>query len=59
MKPDPIIDAIREVRHRISASVGHDAKRLVEHYRQLQARHPHRVLSRHTKRSKSKEENTI
>ena len=58
MKPDPIIDAIREVRHRISASVGHDARTLVEHYRQLQARHSHRVLSRSTKRSNSKDENT-
>nr|VFJ96463.1 MAG: hypothetical protein BECKH772B_GA0070898_100926 [Candidatus Kentron sp. H]VFK02410.1 MAG: hypothetical protein BECKH772C_GA0070978_100906 [Candidatus Kentron sp. H] len=59
MKPDPVIDAIREVRHRISASVGHDARRLVEHYRQLQARHSHRVLSRDTRSSKSKDENTI
>jgi len=46
MKPDPAIDAIREIRHKISASVGHDARKLIEHYRQLQKRHPDRVFSR-------------
>lgn len=34
MKPDPVIDAIREVRHQISAAVGHDPYKLVEHYQQ-------------------------
>jgi len=33
---DPIIDQIREVRHRISAEFGHDPQRLVEHYMRLQ-----------------------
>jgi hypothetical protein len=46
MKADPTIDAIREIRHQISASVDHDAKKLVEHYRKLQQRHPDRILSR-------------
>jgi len=48
MKADPAIDAIREIRHKISASVGHDARKLIEHYRQLQKRHPEKVLSRCT-----------
>jgi hypothetical protein len=46
MMPDPTIDAIREVRHRISVSVGHDAQKLVEHYRKLQQRHSERIISR-------------
>ena len=57
MKPDPTIDAIREVRHQISASVGHDPKKLVEHYRQLQKRHPSRVVSRSAAHTKPQEEN--
>jgi hypothetical protein len=44
MKPDPTIDAIREVRHQISLSVNHDARKLVERYRQLQERHSGRVV---------------
>ena len=33
---DPIIDEIREVRHRISEACGHDSARLVEYYVKLQ-----------------------
>jgi hypothetical protein len=57
MKPDPTIDSIREVRHQISVSVGHDARKLVEHYRKLQARHPDRVFSRATEKPKPKDKN--
>ena len=32
MKPDPAIDEIREVRRKISAEFGHDARRLMAHY---------------------------
>jgi len=46
MKPDPAIDPIREVRHRISASVDHDPKKLVEYYRKKQKAHQERVVSR-------------
>lgn len=35
MKDDPVIDEIRRVRHQISAECGHDSKRLVEHYMEL------------------------
>jgi len=44
MKVDPAIDAIRKVRHEISAAVGHDPRRLVAYLRELQARHPERIL---------------
>jgi hypothetical protein len=33
---DPVIDEIREVRHRISAQFGHDPAKLVAHYMQMQ-----------------------
>lgn len=35
MKDDPVIDEIRRVRHQISAECGHDSKRLVQHYMEL------------------------
>jgi hypothetical protein len=35
---DPAIAAIRDARHQISVSVGHDPKKLVDYYRQLQQR---------------------
>jgi hypothetical protein len=54
MMPDPTIDAIREVRHRISVSVGHDARKLVEHYRKLQQRHSERVISRGAEKLRDK-----
>ena len=51
MKADPTIDAIREVRRQISEAVGHDARRLVQHYRQLQERHSDRVTTRNVEES--------
>ena len=32
LPPDPVIDEIREIRHRISERCGHDPKRLYEYY---------------------------
>jgi hypothetical protein len=36
MPKDPVIEEIREVRHRISARFGHDPERLLEHYLEMQ-----------------------
>ena len=44
MKYDPAIMAVRDARHRISASVGHDPVKLVEYYIQLQERHRERIM---------------
>jgi hypothetical protein len=44
MKEDPTIQAVRVARHRISESVGHDPRKLVEYYRQLQERHRERLV---------------
>jgi len=46
MKPDPVIDEVREVRHRNSAAVNHDPRKLVGHFRRLQERHADRVVTR-------------
>jgi hypothetical protein len=43
-KSDPTLDRIRQVRHEISAEVGHDPHRLVEYYMRLQAEHPERLV---------------
>ena len=40
---DPGIDWIREVRHKISAEFGHDTKRLIEHYRELEKKYADRL----------------
>ena len=34
----PILDEIRRVRHAISAEFGHDPRKIVAHYRELQRR---------------------
>jgi hypothetical protein len=46
MKDDPTIAAIREARHKISAAVHHDPRKLVAHYRELQERHRERLVLR-------------
>jgi hypothetical protein len=55
-KDDPTIKAVRDARHRISASVGHDPRKLVEHYRQLQKRHRERLVSQPTQHAGSEDE---
>jgi hypothetical protein len=41
---DPVIDEIREVRHRISARFDHDPARLVAYYIELQRQHQDRLI---------------
>ena len=41
---DPVIDEVREVRHRISAQVGHDPARLVAYYMELQKQYQPRLI---------------
>ena len=45
MRDDPVIEAVREVRHRISESVGHDPHRLVAYDRQRQERRRNQPVS--------------
>jgi hypothetical protein len=45
MKGDPTIQAVRDARHRISESVGHDPWKLIERYRQLQERRRERLIT--------------
>jgi hypothetical protein len=40
---DPVIDEIREVRHRISARFDHDPARLVAYYMELQKQYQDRL----------------
>jgi hypothetical protein len=41
---DPVIDEIREVRHRISERFDHDPERLVGYYMELQKQYQSRLL---------------
>jgi len=49
MNTDPLVAAIREARHRISAEFNHDPRRLVAYYRErerrLKAEGKHRFVS--------------
>ena len=42
---DPVIDEVREIRHRISERVGHDPARLVGYYLELQKQYQDRLIS--------------
>ena len=44
LPPDPVIEEIREVRHRISERFDHDPKRLLEYYMRLQEEHRDRFI---------------
>jgi hypothetical protein len=41
---DPVIDEIREVRHRISERFGHDPAQLVAYYLELQQQYRDRLI---------------
>ena len=41
---DPVIDEIREIRHRISARFDHDPAKLVAYYMELQKQYQGRLL---------------
>jgi hypothetical protein len=43
MKEDKAIEQIREVRHQISEECGHDPRRMVEYYKELQKQHEERL----------------
>jgi hypothetical protein len=43
-KADPVIDEVREVRHRISERFGHDPERLVAYYMEQQEKYRDRLL---------------
>ncbi len=44
MRKDPVIDEIRAVRHEISAEHGHDTRRLIRHYKELEKKYADRML---------------
>lgn len=44
-KKDPVIDEVREVRHRISARFDHDPERLVAYYMEMQEQYRDRFLA--------------
>ena len=44
IQSDPVIDEIREIRHRISARFDHDPARLVAYYMELQKQYQDRLI---------------
>jgi hypothetical protein len=59
MKNDPIIQAIRDVRHQISESMDHDPRKLLEYYRIRQKRYGDRLISRQMGDSELEETSTV
>ncbi len=45
---DPVIDEIREVRHRISARFDHNPSKLVAHYIEMQKQYKDRLIKAET-----------
>jgi len=43
MEPDKAIEEIRKVRQAISAAHGHDTRRLLSHYKELESKHSERM----------------
>jgi len=41
---DPVIDEVREIRHRISARIHHDPAKLVAYYMELQEQYSDRLI---------------
>ena len=50
---DPTIKRIRDVRHKISEQFGHDSKKLVDHYIELQKQYADRLIKPITKTEKA------
>lgn len=44
---DPGLDEIRAVRHRISAEMGHDPKRLARYLKKLEKKYPQQIQRYH------------
>jgi hypothetical protein len=44
MKDDPVIQRVREARHRISEKCDHDPQKLVDYYIELQKKYEDRLL---------------
>ena len=42
--PDPVIDEIREIRHQISEMCGHDPRKLVAYFQEIQRQYSDRLL---------------
>ena len=57
MKDDPVIQAVRDARHQISESIDHDPQKLVEYYRQRQAKYSGRLVIRQSRALKPLDEN--
>jgi hypothetical protein len=53
---DPVIDEIREIRHRISAKFDHDPAKVVAYYIQLQEQYRDRLIGSVKARQPSEEQ---
>ena len=55
---DPVIDEIREVRHRISARFDHDPAQLVAFYMEMQKQYQDRLIET-TKRAEDRDQPSV
>lgn len=55
MLQDPIIDEVRQIRHKIEAECENDAQKYFEHIQQIQEKYRHRLVRREPKPPVSKQ----
>lgn len=49
MSQDPIIDEVREIRHKIETECENDAQKYFEHIQEIQEKYRHRLVRREPK----------
>lgn len=52
MKDDPVIERIRQVRHKISEQHDHNTERLIKHYQEMEKKTKRKFFKREIKENK-------
>jgi hypothetical protein len=52
MKDDPVIEKIRQLRHKISQEHGHSTERLIKHYQEMEKKTKRKFFNRNIKENK-------
>jgi len=52
MKDDPVIERIRQIRHKISQEHSHSTERLIKHYQEMEKKTKRKFFNRNIKENK-------
>jgi len=53
MKRDPVVERIREVRHKISEKYDHDTTKLIKHYQELEKKTTRKFFQKNIRENKA------